>query len=205
MSDSKSDFQVVDGPKTNLLMDLPYKISPIMQLHMKRAWITGLAIDAASLAKEAHTLDPRVEVNEALRFLQAHVTDPEWEKAREDSLTAAYNRMLADGEKVRELIDERYDRHFHNIQLICAQQIEQISQISATNLISNKMTTQLKGYTVILRDCYLMQRLARGMSQGKFTHEVVRENEQFEETLKLLQKRLSENIIEAQAKVLPSV
>ena len=205
----KTDFQLdresVTGSKPNLTLDLAYKISPIMQLHLKRAWITGLAIDPESLAQEAHTLDPRVPVSEALRFLKDHITNPEWEKAREDALTSAYQKMLADGEKVRELIDQRYDFHFHKIQLICAQQIEQIELISRSQIIGNKLASQVRAYSGILKDCYLMQRLARGMSQGKFTHEVIHENAEFEQTLKQLQERLSENIIEVQARVLPSV
>lgn len=188
----------------NALVSTEWKIPPILQLHIKRTWISGLAIDQQSLAKEVSKIDPRVDPKEVLSFLQAHVETPDWIAGREEALNRAYAKMQKDSEQVRELIDQRYDKNFQQIQLICAEQIDHIATMDPKDRNGKPINT-LRTITNILKDTYLMQRLARGMSQGKHTIEVLEENSQFSETLKKLQERLDEKIIEAQVKVLPSL
>ena len=209
---SNSDFQeakeAVNPPSFTLSTSLTtFRIPPILQLHIKRTWITGLAIDAPSLADEVHRLDPRVEKSEVISFLNAHIESEEWVKLREDSLNRSYNAMVQDSEKIREVIDQRYDRHFGKIQTLCAEQIDRMQALSDSSNIplGEKQVRTLKTITTILKDTYLMQRLARGMSQGKYVHEIVKENAEFEEALKNLRERLEEKIIETQVKVLPSL
>lgn len=184
-----------------------FRIPPILQLHIKRTWITGLAIDPSSLAQEIHKIDPRVEISEVIRFLDHYIPSDEWVRLREESLQKTYSAMLTDSERIKELIDQRYDRNFDKIQMIAVEQIDRIGALSAASNVplSLKSIQSLKCLSSILKDTYLMQRLARGFSQGKYIHEIVQENNEFEGALKALRERLDEKIIDAQAKVLPAI
>ena len=111
--------------------------------------------------------------------------------------------MLQDSEKIREAIDQKYDRSFEKIYIICEEQLSHAAILSKDGLLPREFS--LRSVATVLKETYLMQRLARGMSQGKYTHEIIEENSQFIEALTAVEAGLNENVIEGRIKVLPKL
>lgn len=178
-------------------------LSPLVQLHIKRLWITGSCATDDDIVSSIRRVDSRVKNDQVLRFLEDHTSKESWIDAREKFLQGQYDRYLIDAEKLSERIDEVYDQDFEKIRILCEQQIEHFAVISLQGIIPPKLFS-LRSITDILAKAYLMQRLARGMSQENTTHRLISdESESFKDSLKSLRTFLEVKTIDA--KVLTSL
>lgn len=196
---NQNDFEADKPARQSIIPNGTYPtISPLIMLHMRRLFITGTTLEYSDIIQTVQRLDKRIDPDVAERFLKENA--PTWMDERERFLERQWERLLEDSAKLKELIDERYDRSFKVIQEICDQQLEHAMVLSEEGIIPNKLFN-LKSVAETLEKAYSCQRLARGMAQGKLEVSHIQEGPGYLDVLAQIQESLQAKTIEAKSTV----
>jgi len=148
-------------------------LSPILQLHLRRLWITGMIASIEDGVSSVTRLDSRVDPFYANKYLSDNINSEEWISERNATLRDHYVKMVKDSERLRTSIDLQYEKVFSKITELTVAKLNRFSQLVEEDPDSKQVApTQLQKLTNIAKTSYLMQRLARGMSTGNSTLKV---------------------------------